>query len=134
MLRLIKHQKEGKKEEPVTVGAAVVQRIREHLVRPKTINGKELVDLPEWKGKYWFDDAGRIRGIQQKERLQKGHTLVVQGEGRLDGVWTEIQRAKLEKRRRNGIASPGWTDLLNQNQDVIDQLTKDRNAILGLGE
>jgi hypothetical protein len=134
MLRLIKHQKESKNEEPVKVSAAVVQRIRAHLVRRKTINGKELVDLPEWQGKYWFDEAGRIHGIQQKERLKKGHALVVHEEGRLDGVWTEIQRAKLEKRRRNRMASPGWTDLLNQNQDIIDQLTKERNAILGLGE
>ena len=129
MLRLIKPQREEKKDS----AAATTERIQTHLNRPRTINGKELVDPPEWNGRYWFDEAGRIWGIRKKTgEGRNGWVVQGQEDGRLGGSWAQVQRAKLEKRQLSGMRSAGWQDLLTQNKGIIDILTKERNTILGV--
>ena len=134
MLRLIKHQKEEKKDEAKKM-VTVAEKIQTHLNRPRTINGRELVNLPEWKGKYSFDEAGRIWGMRRKTREGRDG-LVVQGQedGRLGGSWAQIQQTKLQKKQMSGVRSAGWQDLLTQNKEIIDILTKERNAIIGVGD
>jgi hypothetical protein len=135
MLRLIKHLKEEKTEmDPVAVSTMSMERIRTHLQRRQTINGKELVDRRQWKGKYWFDEAGRIRRKAEKKSKQKAGNLVFQGsyDGRLGGLWSERQRAELEEKRIIGRSAGGWEDLIKQNMHVIDILTEERNKIIGV--
>ena len=131
MLRLIKYQGDEKKD----LAADSTEKIQSHLNRPRTINGKELVDLPEWNGRYWFDEAGRIWGIKRKTgEGRNGWVVQGQEEGRLGGSWAQVQHAKLEKKQLSGMRSAGWQDLLTQNKEIIDILTKERNVIIGAEE
>src|SRR5271167_2196389 len=39
------------------------------------IDGRILQNLPEWQGRYWLDDSGRIRSSWDKRRPQYGRIV-----------------------------------------------------------
>jgi hypothetical protein len=133
MLGLVKadpFQHEGMKElTPEEAG------LKEEVTEEGVINiaGHILRDLPEWKGRYWWDESGKIRPASDTRRPGR-HQLVLQqqrmtGDALLDGEWAQTQALKLQRSKNKEAA---WANLLRQNQKTIDMLTSQRNKAFGL--
>jgi hypothetical protein len=133
MLGLVKadpFQHEGMKElTPEEAG------LKEQVTEEGVINiaGHALRDLPEWKGRYWWDESGKIRPASDTRRPGR-HQLVLQqqrmtGDALLDGEWAQTQALKLQRSKNKEAA---WANLLRQNQKTIDMLTSQRNKAFGL--
>lgn len=110
----------------------------DHNTKERKINGVVVKDLPEWGGRWWLDDAGKIHPITDTRRARRDRGVPQQnapqqfasgGRTLLGGKWAENQRIKLQQHLTR---SPGWSDLLSQNKKTIDILTYRRNKDLGL--
>jgi hypothetical protein len=106
--------------------------------KERQIHGVVLKDLPEWGGRWWLDQAGKIHPVTDTRRARRDRGFSQQnareettpsGRTLLGGKWAEKQRIKLQQHLTR---SPGWSDLLNQNKKTIDTLTYRRNKDLGL--
>lgn len=97
------------------------------------IEGRVLQDAPEWKGRYYWDEAGKLRLHDGRRRLK--HTeltaMRVKGDDLLGTKWAEKQ-----KMNSKGIKfrSAGWTDLLRRNKKVVEALTAQWNKNFGLDQ
>jgi hypothetical protein len=98
----------------------------------RKINGRVLQDIPEWEGRYWWDEAGKVRPMDHKRRSTYSGILEhreSKGDDLLGTKWAEKQRLNLYNTK---FKRTGWTDLLQQNKKVIDALTAQRNKDFGL--
>ena len=97
------------------------------------VGDRILRDLPEWQGQYWWDESGKIRPASDTRRSRR-HLHLPQRQGMtgdqlLDGKWAWEQSLKLQRLKKN---ETGWANLLRQNRQIIDILTKQRNKEFGL--
>ena len=99
----------------------------------RKIDGRILQNLPEWNGRFWLDDSGRIRSSWDKRRPRYGRIVTQRpGEHAVDPL--DATTAKTHRREFTTKASKGnsWNDLLAQNKNVIDRLTSQRIRTFGL--
>ena len=106
----------------------------EQQIAERKIYGKVLQDVPEWKGRFWWDETGKIRPIEDTRR--KRYPGIIEkrrwGDDLLGTKWAATkQRLNLYNRKSKGS---GWSELLRQNQNVVDALTAQRNKDFGLAE
>jgi hypothetical protein len=99
----------------------------------RIIDGRILQNLPEWKGRYWLDDSGRIRSSWDKRRPRYGRMATQRpGEqevGPLDAATAKMHRWQFTTKPSKGSS---WKDLLAQNKSVVDRLTSQRIRRFGL--
>jgi len=99
----------------------------------RKIDGRILQDVPQWTGRFFLDDAGRVRPITERDRRRTRYLMAERnssmGDDLLGTKWAEKQRLKL---RDVKFKRSGWTDLLRQNKRAVDMLTAQRNKDFGL--
>ena len=91
----------------------------------RKINGRRLQDRPEWKGRFWMDEAGKVRPASDTRRPRfsvLGHSS--------DPKWVNEQSilAKLPYMKKGA----GWASLLGRNKDIVKSLTAQLNKDFGL--
>lgn len=99
----------------------------------RIIDGRILQNLPEWNGRYWLDDSGRIRSSWAKRRPRYGRIVTRRpGEQEVDPL--DATTAKKHRWEFTTKVSKGssWKDLLAQNKNVVDRLTSQRIRTFGL--
>ena len=99
----------------------------------RKIDGRILQNLPEWNGRFWLDDSGRIRSSWDKRRPRYGRIVTQRpGEHAVDPL--DATTAKRHRWEFTTKASKGnsWKDLLAQNKSVVDRLTSQRIRTFGL--
>ena len=98
----------------------------------RKINGRVLQDVPEWEGRFWWDEAGKLRPAEDRRRSRYSGIIAHResmGDDLLGTKWAEKQRLHLYNMKLKG---KGWTDLLRRNKKIIDVLTAQRNKDFGL--
>ena len=111
--------------------AGLESKSLEQEMSDRKIDGRILRDVPQWAGRYWWDNAGRIRQADQRRRTRHSGIIAQRnaGDDLLGTKWAENQRFNLQSVKFKGT---GWTDLLRQNKKVVDILTAQRNKDFGL--
>jgi hypothetical protein len=101
--------------------------------KERKINGIVLKEPPEWGGRWWLDDAGKVHQATNTKRPQRDPTVWQQDTAGtstlLGGKWAENQRTKLRQRLKKAT---GWSNLLSENKKTIDTLASERIKQLGL--
>ena len=96
------------------------------------IDEQVLENIPEWKGRFWLDEAGRIRSSRDKRPECNKLVTPSQGQDVADPVDLKtIKRQKGEFKPRR-FAGKSWKDLLTENKKVVDELTLQRIKSFGL--
>ena len=104
---------------------------QEMLVRK--IDGRVLQNVPEWKGRFWLDDSGRIRSSWDKRRPLLGRIVTRrQGEQTVDPLDATTAKIHRWESATKAIKGSSWKSLLAENKNVIDQLTSKRIRTFGL--
>jgi hypothetical protein len=122
-------RKDMKELSPVEAG--LESKSLEQEMSERKIDGRILQDVPQWAGRFWWDDSGRIRPAKDRRRTRYSGIIGRRstGDDLLGTKWAEKQSLNLKHVKFKGA---GWSDLLRQNKDVIDALTAQRNKDFGL--
>lgn len=98
------------------------------------VNGRVLQDPPEWKGRFWYDESGRIRSSRDKRRPQYSG-IVTRRPGDQMPEPLDLTTNKIYKweSKTKGFKGTSWKQLLSENRNVVNQLTSQRNKAFGLG-
>jgi hypothetical protein len=97
------------------------------------IEGRVLQDAPEWNGRYYWDEAGKLRPNDGRRRLRHTGLIAtrVKGDDLLGTKWAEKQKIDLKGIK---FRSAGWTDLLRRNKKAVDALAAQWNKDFGLDQ
>ena len=99
----------------------------------RKIDGRVLQNVPEWKGRFWLDDSGRIRSSWDKRRPLLGRIVTRrQGEQTVDPLDATTAKIHRWESATKAVKGSSWKNLLAENKNVIDQLTSKRIRTFGL--
>jgi len=97
------------------------------------INGPVLQSPPEWKGKYWYDESGRIRSSLDRRRPPRGGIPTRRpGEIMPEPLDLMMMNKLRWESKTGGHKGTSWKKLLNENRSVVDELTSKRLKTFGL--
>jgi hypothetical protein len=114
-------------KEPTPEEAGLENDSDDNNTKERKINGIVLKEPPEWGGRWWLDDAGKVHQATDTKRPQRDRTVWQQDTAGtstlLGGKWADNQRTKL---RRHPKKATGWSNLLSENKKTIDTLASER--------
>jgi hypothetical protein len=109
----------------VSTDARVEKDMMQEKENHTMVDERVLKDVPEWEGRYWMDESGKVRPATDKreplyERMSKDQ---------LHGKWERGHQSSVgrSKAKRNG-----WSEIVRQNKATIDMLSAQRNKEFGL--
>jgi hypothetical protein len=109
----------------VSTYARVEKDMKQEKENHTMVDERALKDVPEWEGRYWMDESGKVRPASDKsrpwyERMSKDQ---------LDGKWEGRQQSSVG---RSKVKRNGWREIIRQNKATVDKLSAQRNKEFGL--
>jgi hypothetical protein len=133
VLGLVKADDSQQNETEVITSNPEQMKLFDQEIARHKIEGRVLQDAPEWKGKYYWDEAGKLRPNdgQRKSRYAELVAARVKGDDLLGTKWAEKQKNDLKGIK---FKNTGWTDLLRRNKKAVEALTAQWNKDFGLDQ